>query len=306
MEHLPSGRIAVLDGRLGRKGSLVLNVLDVKKMDVKEQAVWWRLGDPGEPELLKATFRTRTFARHAHDRFAIGVIEAGGLAFRYRGEEVLAPAGWVNLAFPGEAHSGRAADSDGWTYRMLYLDPLQMNAVAKDLDPQAHEMPFIPAGAVWDPVLARRIAKLHRFCEDPDSEPFERQTRLGMILQDVLRHHSVSKVERPAQKLRREVQVARRFIEGNFKQHILLDELAALTGMNPYGLVRSFTQELGIPPHAYLVQVRVRRAAALLRQDASLVSAALDVGFSDQSHLNRHFLRCYGITPGVYGQAFRS
>lgn len=273
---------------------------------MKEQAAWWRLADPGEPELLRATFRTRTFARHAHDRFAIGVIEAGGLAFRYRGEEVVAPAGWVNLAFPGEAHSGQAAGSDGWTYRMFYLDPSQMTAVAKDLDPQAHEMPFIPAGAVWDPVLARRIAHLHRFCEKPGSEPLERQTRLGMLIQDVLRHHSVSQVDRPPQKMRSEVKAARQFIDGNFKNHILLDELAALAGMNPYGLVRSFTQELGMPPHAYLVQVRVHRAATLLRQGAALAWAALEVGFSDQSHLNRHFLRCYGIAPGAYRKAFRS
>jgi AraC-like DNA-binding protein len=282
-----------------------LNVLDLDGVDMKEQASWWRVPDPGEPELLKATFRTRTFARHAHDRLAIGVIEAGGLAFRYRGEEVLAPAGWVNLAFPGEAHSGRAAGSDGWAYRMFYLDPLQLTLVAKDLDPRAREMPFIPAGAVWDPVLATRIRNLHRFCEDPGSEPLERQSRLGMIVQGVFRRHSVSRMERPPLKVRSEVQMARQFIEGNSKNPILLAELAKLTGMNPYSLVRSFTQELGMPPHAYLVQARVRRAAVLLRQGAGLAWTALEVGFSDQSHLHRHFLRCYGVTPGAYRKVFR-
>jgi AraC-like DNA-binding protein len=296
-----NGRNRVLDGRLDRIGFMVLNVLDAT---LKEQAAWWRLPDPGEPELLKATFRRRTFARHAHDRFAIGVIEAGGLAFRYRGQDVLAPAGWVNLAFPGEAHSGRAAASDGWTYRMFYLDPRQMAAVAKSLNPLANEMPFIPAGAVWDPALAKRISSLHRFCEDPDSEPLERQTRLGMLIQDVLRRHSVSQGDRPPRRMRSEVQAARGFIDVNFRDHILLSELAALACMNPYGLVRSFTQELGMPPHAYLVQVRVQRAAALLRQGASSACAAQEAGFSDQSHLNRHFLRNFGITPGAYRKAF--
>lgn len=106
-------------------------------------------------------------------------------------------------------------------------------------------------------------------------------------------------MECPPQKLRREVQVARRFIAENFKQHIRLDERATLTGMDPYGLVRSFTQEQGIAPQAYMVHARFRRASALLHQDAALVSVALDVGFSDQSHLNRRFLRCYGIAPGA-------
>ena len=273
---------------------------------MQEQTTWWRVPDPGEPELLRATFRTRTFARHAHDRFAIGVIEAGGLAFRYRGAEVLAPAGWVNLAFPGEAHSGHAAGSEGWTYRMFYLDPAQVAAVAKTLDPLAREMPFIPAGAVWDPPLARRIADLHRCCEDPGAEPLERQVRLGLLIMDVLRRHSVSPGERPSRTLRSEVQVARGFIDETFEHPILLHELATLAGINPFSLVRSFTRELGMPPHAYLVQVRVHRAAVLLQQGVSPAQAALDVGFADQSHLNRHFLRCYGITPGVYRKAFRS
>lgn len=273
---------------------------------MQEQASWWRLPDPGEPELLKAAFRTRTFARHAHERFAIGVIEAGGLAFRYRGEEVLATAGWVNFAFPGEAHTGRAASSDGWTYRMFYLDPAQMETVARSLDSKAQGMPFIPAGAVWDPALARRLAMLHRLCEDPGSEPLERQARLGMVLQDVLRRYGVSRVDCPPAKLRQEVLAARRFIDATFPDTILLPELAARVGINPYSLVRSFTRELGMPPHAYLVQVRVQQAATLLRQGVSPCQAALDVGFSDQSHLNRHFLRCFGITPGIYRKAFKS
>ena len=273
---------------------------------MKEQASWWRMPDPGAPELLKASFRTRTFARHAHDRFAIGVIEAGGLAFRYRGQEVLAPAGWVNLAFPGEAHSGQAADVRGWTYRMFYLDPGHVAEVARSLDPSAREMPFIPAGAVWDPPLAARLAQLHRCCEAPGSEPFERQARLGLLLQDVLRRHAVFRPDPPLPRCRPEVERARRFLEDRITERVSLDELAALTGMNPYSLVRSFTRELGLPPHAYLVQARARRAADLLRRGVPPVQAALDAGFADQSHLNRQFLRCYGLTPGRFQQAFRS
>lgn len=273
---------------------------------MEEQAVWWRLPDPGEPELLRATFKTHTFPRHAHDRFAIGVIEAGGLAFRYRGQEVLATAGWVNLAFPGEAHSGRAAGRDGWTYRMFYLDPSQMTAVAKALDPRVRELPFIAAGAVWDPLLAARLGSLHRACEDPRLEPLERQTRLGMILQGVLSAHSASRMEPPRPRVWNEIRKVKGVIEESFMNPVRLQDLAALTGMNPYTLVRCFTQEVGMPPHAYLVQVRVQRAAALLRTGIPLAQAAMETGFTDQSHLNRHFLRRYGITPGAYRKAFRA
>lgn len=273
---------------------------------MEEQTTWWRVPDPGEPELLRATFRTQTFSRHAHERFAIGVIEAGGLTFRYRGQTVTAPAGWVNLAYPGEAHTGQGADGSGWTYRMFYLDPRQMAEIARDLDPGNSALPFIPAGAVWDPVLARRVAALHRLCEAPASEPLERQSGLVALVRTVIRRHSVAPGERPVRPARAEVRLAQRFIEEAFDRPIALEDLAALVNLHPCRLVRSFTQSLGMPPHAYLVQVRVRRAAALLRQGTLPGRAAAESGFSDQSHLNRHFVRYFGITPGRYRKAFRA
>jgi AraC-like DNA-binding protein len=270
-----------------------------------ERATFWRLPDPGAPELLSAKFRTRTFARHAHERFAIGVIEAGGLAFRYRGEDVLAPAGWVNLAFPGEAHSGHAAGPEGWTYRMSYLEPESLVEMVRGLNPGVRELPFIPAGAVWDPDLACRVASLHRRCAAPGAEPLARQTLLGVIIQDVMLRYSTTRPEGDRLRGRAEVQQAKRLLDETFDGTLCLERLAALTGMNPYRLVRCFTKELGLPPHAYLVQVRVQRAAALLRRGVSLPDAAQDVGFADQSHLNRHFLRHYGVTPGTYRRAFQ-
>jgi AraC-like DNA-binding protein len=55
-----------------------------------------------------------------------------------------------------------------------------------------------------------------------------------------------------------------------------------------------------MPPHAFQTQLRVARARKLLREGASPASAALEVGFTDQSHLNRHFKRVLGITPAFF------
>ena len=162
------GHRAVLDGRLDSNGARVLDVLDRRGLPnngprsgyggtgrLVEASGSWRTRAPEShvPDAHLSAARPRPL-RHRGDR-------SGGLAFRYRGQEVLAPAGWVNLAFPGEAHSGRAAGRDGWTYRMFYLDPSQMTAVARALDPRVRELPFIAAGAVWDPALAARLASLH-------------------------------------------------------------------------------------------------------------------------------------------------
>jgi AraC-like DNA-binding protein len=65
-------------------------------------------------------------------------------------------------------------------------------------------------------------------------------------------------------------------------------------------LIRLFGDATGIPPHAYLRQVRVKRAKALLARGDSIANVAQATGFNDQSHLNRWFKRLLGITPGQY------
>ncbi len=68
----------------------------------KEKVKLWRPGIAGL-ELMRATYITQRFPRHAHDGFAVGVIEDGALGFYYRGANVVAPAGAINLANPDAA-----------------------------------------------------------------------------------------------------------------------------------------------------------------------------------------------------------
>jgi AraC-like DNA-binding protein len=84
---------------------------------------------------------------------------------------------------------------------------------------------------------------------------------------------------------------------------VTLAELAALSGVSRFQLLRGFAREIGITPHAYLVQLRVRLARRLLAQGHTPAQAALLAGFADQSHLTRAFVRQCGITPGGYREA---
>jgi AraC family transcriptional regulator len=55
----------------------------------------------------------------------------------------------------------------------------------------------------------------------------------------------------------------------------------------------------GLPPHQYVIARRVERARQLLQAgtDLPLAEVAVEVGFSDQSQLSRHFKRLVGATP---------
>jgi len=55
-----------------------------------------------------------------------------------------------------------------------------------------------------------------------------------------------------------------------------------------------------MPPHAYLNQVRLAKAKRLITEGMPLAIVAVEVGFADQSHFTRHFLKTYGVTPSEY------
>jgi AraC-like DNA-binding protein len=92
----------------------------------------------------------------------------------------------------------------------------------------------------------------------------------------------------------------RDFIRQNCTRLVTLDELARVSGLSRFHLVRIFAKEFGLPPHAYQIYIQIERAKALL--DAGMLPAvvAAETGFSDQSHFTRHFKKLNGITPRAY------
>ncbi|AFY57993.1 DNA-binding domain-containing protein, AraC-type [Rivularia sp. PCC 7116] len=91
------------------------------------------------------------------------------------------------------------------------------------------------------------------------------------------------------------------YINENLHQEISLNELAKLAQISPYHFTRQFKKSTTLPPHQYIIRTRVERAKQLLLQgDLTIVQVAHIVGFSHQSHLNRHFKRLVGVTPKVF------
>jgi AraC-like DNA-binding protein len=102
------------------------------------------------------------------------------------------------------------------------------------------------------------------------------------------------------------VRRVQQYLDENYAETAPLDTLAKLVGLDKFHLVRIFAREVGMPPHAYQILVRVERVRFLLSAGASLADAAADVGFSDQSHMAQHFRRVEGITPAVFQRLGRA
>jgi AraC-like DNA-binding protein len=89
-------------------------------------------------------------------------------------------------------------------------------------------------------------------------------------------------------------------IDSHLDEKISLSALAAMAGLSPQHFARTFRQSVGMPPHSYLLRRRVERVELMLRDtQLPLSEIAAATGFSDQSHLARHFHRLTGVSPSV-------
>ncbi len=90
------------------------------------------------------------------------------------------------------------------------------------------------------------------------------------------------------------------YINFNLDQNISLEALAEMAGLSTHHFARAFKQTVGMPPHGYVLQRRIEHAQQMLRNtDLPMSEIALSAGFSDQSHLARHFRRITGMSPSV-------
>ena len=88
------------------------------------------------------------------------------------------------------------------------------------------------------------------------------------------------------------------YIQAHLNRKLSLAEIARVINISPPYLSSLFKRTIGVSPHQYVIQQRVERAKLLLlKTNLAIADIALEVGFSNQSHLTRHFKRLLGVTP---------
>jgi AraC-like DNA-binding protein len=99
---------------------------------------------------------------------------------------------------------------------------------------------------------------------------------------------------------------AREFLRASIKRGVALKEVARECGLSVGHFSHAFRRTLGVAPHKWLIEQRVALSREKLRDGrSSLSDVAAECGFSDQSHLARHFQRIVGVTPGAWRRALK-
>jgi AraC-like DNA-binding protein len=183
-------------------------------------------------------------------------------------------------------HDGRAPRGASFTYLMLYLPPSWLSreiGFRRTIDDDA--------------ILAGAIRRAWRAMNDPATPRLAIDAALDR-LGEALRVHRRGPSAPAAPAIARR---ARELLHARASEDPGLEELAAAAGAaSRFQLSRAFRAAYGMPPHAYLVQLRLGEARRRLAAGESPAEAAAAAGFADQSHLGRWFRRAYRMTPAAY------
>jgi AraC-like DNA-binding protein len=265
-----------------------------------EPARLWRAPDLGGLELFRATLREFSFRPHAHAEYFIALTEAGLVTPSYRGARHVLGPGDLLVLNPEEAHAGGPPADRSWTYRALYPSRGLLHEITAEF-PSGTPVPEFGPAAVRDPEVAALLRRFHRLTESPGTSRLDRETCLARALVLLAGRHARRPAEpRPAGREPGAVRRAREYLAEHAADNVTLPELAGQAGLSAFHLCRVFHQSVGMPPHAYQTQLRVRRAKSLLCAGLPIASAAVAAGFYDQAHLTRHFKRIVGVPPGRY------
>lgn len=94
-------------------------------------------------------------------------------------------------------------------------------------------------------------------------------------------------------------------LEYSPERQLSLEEMSRISHISKYHFIRTFKQVIGLTPHQFQIQNRIRKAQHMLQGVEPLTEVALTTGFCDQSHFIKHFEKYLGLAPSAYRHSCR-
>ncbi len=187
----------------------------------------------------------------------------------------------------------------------LYLSPAQLTRVANDVfERDIQDIELSDVLKADDPSLAEMVRHLAAETTQPGvGGRLYADAIMNQACVHILRNYA-NVVFKPGSDARHRLSSKQQkqileYINANIGNNIVLNDLARVCGLSVYYFARSFRDTYGVPPHEFVINLRLDYARNMLRcSQLPLKDVAASCGFSDQSHMTRLFRKCLGITPG--------
>lgn len=242
------------------------------------------------------------FPNHFHEYYVMGFMEDGERVLSCKNREYTIAKGDVLLFNPGDNHA--CVQSGGGTlhYRGFTITKEVMLDLAEEVA-GSRELPGFSQNVIFDEEAACCLRSLHELVMKGSSE-WGREESLLRLISLLVRRYGQS-LESCIPACREEIEQACAFIERHYAERICLDQICRCAGLSKSTLLRAFVRSKGVTPYSYLKNIRIGKAKKLLEQGGPPVEAALQTGFSDQSHFTNYWVRLIGLAPGTYRDVFK-
>lgn len=204
--------------------------------------------------------------------------------------------GSILIFNPYEVHTGKPVNNSPWNFLTMYI-PIGIMKKAMDSFCLPIELPIFKENIINNKVLFKKgkavFPNLIYNQHNPKSEGL-----LMDFLKELIKRYAYTKIHNePISKKFIVAKQIKEYLHTHYLEEVSTNDLSNLTGISEYGLIKSFKQYYQLPPHQYLVNLRIEKAKKLLSKKLSATEVAYQSGFFDQSHFTRHFKKIIGITP---------
>lgn len=242
------------------------------------------------------------FPNHFHDYYVVGFIEAGTRSLTCKNIEYTVKQGNILLFNPNDNHGCVQCDNQTLDYRGLNIPIQTMRTLIKEITGDSMLSGFAK-NVILDEELNIYLHSLHQMVMT-GGEKFEKEEMFLLFVSLLIERYG-QPFEKCIPNCRKEIEHACSFMEENYAQHITLDALCECSSLSKSTLLRAFTKSKGVTPYRYLQSIRISKAKMLLENGSTPTSAALQTGFTDQSHFTNFFHMFIGLSPAAYKSIFK-
>ncbi len=241
------------------------------------------------------------FPNHFHEYYVIGFVEDGERVLSCKNQEYTIQKGNVLLFNPGDNHACVQSDGGTLDYRGFNIPKEVMLDLVEEVTGK-RALPGFSQNVIYDEEVTCYMRPLHELVMKGSRE-FGKEESLLLLVSLLIQKYG-QPFESCIPECPDEIEKACAFMEEHYNQRIYLAEIARCAGLSKSTLLRAFTKSKGVTPYSYLENIRIGKAKKLLEQGVSPIEAALQTGFSDQSHFTNYWSRFIGLPPGIYREIF--
>lgn len=240
---------------------------------------------------LKASMNKFSYKKHAHEEYAIGVTLRGIQEYNLDGVLQTSYKNGVTLFNPEQTHDGNAGYcKEGLDYVMLYIKPKLFLEGLEKKDIVRFSNPVIYDKKIKHDILNLANAILNQKDEASCSELY-----LNMI--DNFSSKDFLKEYRNESEF---IKKAKEIIYYELDDVLDIEMMSKEFNISKFQFIRMFKSNTGLSPYQYFLNTKLIHTKKYLDITKDLYGCVVEFGFTDLSHLNRHFKRVYGVTAYEY------